>query len=261
MTCRFFKLEGAGNDFVFIDDFEEKFPDNHTELIRQICERRYGIGSDGLVLLRPSSVADCRMIYFNADGKEALFCGNALRCTLLALRACGHHAPTCTVESRRGVMRCSLRGDCVQTTFPNPQIVNVHALEIDGQNLAFTLIDSGVPHAVTIVEHLDRVDVRQLGRAVRFHPDLGVQGANVTFVEPNTVLRIRTYERGIEDETLSCGSGVMAAACLMRHTTQQKEITIATRGKHCFSIDTEQWLLTGPARLIFEGHLKLASMI
>lgn len=260
MKQKFYKIEGAGNDFVFIDDRSLAFP-LKKQLVQHLCHRRYGIGSDGLVVMRPSSLADCHMVYFNADGSEASFCGNALRCTALALRACGHGAQEeFLVETAKGVMRCTLRGEQIETTFPTPALLFRFA-PVVGKDMSFFVVDTGVPHAVAIVEDLASIDVHSLGRKVRYHPQLGDQGANVTFAKilgPDKV-SIRTYERGVEGETLSCGSGAVAAAYIIAKQQKSSRLSVNTRGEDQFEIDTVNWFLTGPARLAFEGEIDIST--
>jgi diaminopimelate epimerase len=253
---KFYKLEGAGNDFVFIDDRSMAFPLNDRELIKRLCHRRYGIGADGLVLLRPSTVADCRMIYFNSDGGEAAFCGNALRCTALALRSCGEVKEEFFVETQKGVMRATLKGDHIETSFPTPALL-CRFLPFAGKDQSFYVVDTGVPHAVGVVDDISALDVYELGRRIRHHSQLGPEGANVTFAQllgPEKV-SIRTYERGVEGETLSCGSGAVAAAYVASKLQPASRVAVKTRGDDQFEIDTVNWLLRGPARLVYEGVL------
>lgn len=258
MQIHFYKLEGAGNDFVFIDDPNALFPHDQSHLIQNLCHRRYGIGADGLVLLRSSALADGRMVYFNADGQEAAFCGNALRCSALALRLKGCKRQVLFVETAKGVMRCTFCGEYIQTTFPIPSlcISSITLPEVDA-TLSFSLIDTGVPHAVGIVEEVDSLDVQVLGKMIRHHPVFSPEGTNVTFIQVigEESAYIRTYERGVEAETMACGTGVVAAAYLVSKIQKSAYVTIRTRGADTFTVDTANWLLTGPARLVFEGSI------
>lgn len=255
---KFYKLEGAGNDFVFIDDRSETFSFQDPSLIQRLCNRRYGIGGDGLVVLRPSSCADCRMFYFNADGSEASFCGNALRCAALALRAAGESKEEFMIETPKGVMRSSLRKEKIETTYPTPVLL-FRFLPAAGKEQSFYVVDTGVPHAVGVVDDISALDVYELGRKIRYHAQLGPEGANVTFAQllgPDNI-SIRTYERGVEGETLSCGSGAVAAAYVASKMKPTSRIAIKTRGDDQFEVDTVNWLLTGPARLVYEGTVEL----
>ncbi len=252
MRRPFFKLHGAGNDLIFFDDRLLTFPVDRNR-IQRLCHRRYGIGADGLVLIQPSTHADGRIIYFNADGGEASFCGNALRCSALALRACGQDKSEYSIETSKGVMRCIFRGDQVQTTFPVPSM-RLRASVILNE-MSFDLVEAGVPHAVAIVDNLSSLSVSEIGRMVRFHPKLGSEGANVTFMQRTgpQEISIRTYERGVEGETLSCGSGAIAAACVAGGA----RLMVKTRGNDQFEIDTATWHLTGPACMVFSGVIDL----
>jgi diaminopimelate epimerase len=258
MWRKFYKLHGAGNDFVFIDDREETFPLAEQSLIARLCHRRYGIGSDGLVVLRPSSLADCRMIYFNADGKEASFCGNALRCAALAMRACGYGQEDFFIETPKGVMRSSIRKEQIETSFPLPVVRHWPLiLPIEEKNRPFYVVDAGVPHAVCLVDDLDSLHVNEVAPAIRFHPLLAPEGANVTFVDLSNgrSIAIRTYERGVEGETFSCGSGAVAAAYVISELHKAPKVAVKTRAGDWFEVDTIKWLLTGSACLVYEGSV------
>jgi len=217
-SLAFVKMSGAGNDFVLIDNRAEELPEGRkAALARAICERRTGVGADGLILLeRPSGRGcDVRMRIFNPDGSEAEMCGNGSRCLALFATELGAAKAKMTIETPAGPIRAEVKSGRAEVELTPPgEISSRGVLEFGGARGEVFFVNTGVPHAVTFVEDLDGADVRAWGRALRYHQAFAPAGANADFVcvsGPNSIA-IRTYERGVEDETLACGTGAAASA-------------------------------------------------
>lgn len=210
MKIPFVKYQGAGNDFILIDLRKSpSFPDPAAFAVR-VCERRFGIGADGFLLLLPSKSADYRMRIFNADGSEPSMCGNGLRC-LVDFIVKSENVVNVSIETLHGVLKCRKVEDEIAVNLGPPAILHWPCEMADG---SVFIVNTGVPHAVLFVDNLESVDVASLGRKIRFDSRFAPQGVNVNFVCPTAEgrLALRTYERGVEAETLACGTGAAAAA-------------------------------------------------
>lgn len=258
---KFHKFNGAGNDFILVDARHESL-DLSAEQIAQLCHRRFGIGADGLMLLLDGGTDyDFRMRYYNSDGCTAEMCGNGGRCIAMFAHLLGavgsemrfvaddgpHAAAILGWDGRRGTVRLGMRDvavDSVRTV-------------LDGHRL-----NTGVPHYVQRVDDLERLDVAGEGRRLRHHPALGPEGANVNFVQPmpDGTLSVRTYERGVEDETWACGTGVTACAlvtgCRQIEARGGRFQVDFVRTADCFA----QVFLTGPVALSFTGQVEVEEL-
>lgn len=263
MDVSFSKYHGAGNDFILLDDRSSFFPSENGELILRLCHRQLGIGADGLILLQRGTGAPYRMRIFNNDGKEAAMCGNGLRCLAAFIRNLGDASEIIEVESMGGTHRCALLGDGVSVSMGKPHIQDWGlTLSLVREKISVHLIHTGVPHAVIFVADLKAVDVQELGQKIRSHPYLHPEGANVNFcsLSENNELHVRTYERGVERETLACGTGVAAAAIAAQVLYQlQNPVTVipATGQRMEVEIGTEI-LLKGPVVHVFSGKIDLS---
>ena len=203
----FHKYQGAGNDFVLIDQRDQPRIDRRNQpLIARLCDRRFGIGGDGLMLLANHPDYDFEMIYFNADGRPGSMCGNGGRCMVAFAKKLGLFAEETHFLAVDGPHRARL---------PRPGWVELHMNDVEAVEMTpdYFYLDTGSPHYVQFVPDLDQVDVVRQGRAIRYNDRFRERGTNVNFVERRTDgLGIATYERGVEDETLACGTGVTAAA-------------------------------------------------
>lgn len=256
MHAPFYKYHATGNDFVIVDDREARFPDTDRERIARMCHRRFGIGADGLILIRKDSQTDFRMVYFNADGAEGSLCGNGARCAVAFASELGLLSDPCHFMAVDGMHQARLLGDEVAL-----QMGDVTQLRCSDR---YTFLDTGSPHHVQEVEALEAMNVAEDGRRIRYGL-YGDAGSNINFVQMDgdARIRVRTYERGVEDETYSCGTGVTAVALAMHRAGRLKslETIIDTRGgtlKVRFSPDgaggyRDTWLI-GPAVKVFEGH-------
>ncbi len=254
MDYEFAKYQGTGNDFIILDNRLNYFPKNDTNLVSRLCDRRFGIGADGLLLLENDKSADFRMVYFNSDGKPGTMCGNGGRCLVAFAHSLGIIGDTTSFSASDGLHHASISGDQVSLSMSDVK-------EVSKKRNAFFL-DTGSPHHVQVVKDLQEFEVFKEGRRIRYGI-YGEKGSNINFVEqegPST-FAVRTYERGVEDETYSCGTGVTAVAIAMHFAgyTKSAEVQIRTRGgdlKISFlpkGKGYEQVVLQGPATFVFKG--------
>ena len=211
----FWKMSGSGNDFVVIDNRRRLLHGNLSEWAKKLCHRQFGVGADGLLLLEPDRKEDFRMVYYNADGSRADMCGNGARCMAWFAHERGAVGNTFRFRTDAYPVGAKVKGAVVQISLADARDYKSEVIaKVDGKTYRPAFVNTGVPHAVLFVPNADKVFVSGLGRALRFHKVFGPKGANVNFVQkigPNK-LRVRTYERGIEGETLACGTGVVASA-------------------------------------------------
>ncbi len=265
---RFTKMNGAGNDFVLLDNRMGDL-EFTREQIALLCDRHRGVGADGVLLLeRPADAADFRMRYYNADGGEAEMCGNGARCfARFADRTAGPFQQL-TFETPAGVIGARLVGELVTLQMSEPNDLRLGLeIGISGEKIHADYVDSGVPHVVVPVAKIEEIEVRTVGAALRHHPEFAPRGANANFSEkrgPHQIA-IRTYERGVEDETLACGTGVVASAILFAaNENVSGPIDILVRGGDTLSVDFTRngdrftnVTLTGPADFVFDGTIEL----
>lgn len=266
---RFWKMNGAGNDFVVLDNRDLKHSLS-AEQIARLCDRHRGVGADGLLAVEPAqNGADFRMRYYNADGGEAEMCGNGARCfARFANMLSGWSLKEVTFETQAGVIGATFHGDGVRLAMSDPHSLLLGAtLEVDGREMVVHSLNTGVPHAVVIVDDLENTPVRQWGALLRHHEAFQPKGTNVNFVKvtaPGSI-SIRTYERGVEDETLACGTGMVASA-IVHHLLAgaASPVLVKVKGGDTlevgFTREGEAFrdvTLTGPADLVFEGQIAL----
>ena len=265
---RFTKMNGAGNDFILFDNRTGDIDLNRTQ-IAQLCDRHRGIGADGVLLLeKPTNRADFRMRYFNADGGEAEMCGNGARCFARFANKVAGQKTKISFETLAGVISAELKGDLVTLRMTEPTDLRLNVdLPIADENKNVHFINSGVPHVVIPVAKIDDADVRCEGAAVRHHQMFSPNGTNVNFIEkrgPNKIA-IRTYERGVEDETLACGTGIVASALIFAASEKSSSpITVLARGGDELQVGFEKVeegfrnvTLSGPAEFVFEGTIQI----
>lgn len=214
-TVAFWKMSGSGNDFVVIDNRRAVVRGSLSTWAKHLCHRHEGVGADGLLLLEPSKEADFRMVYFNADGSRASMCGNGARCMAYFARQHRVVGDSFRFITDAYPVNAVVRGDVVRITMADAQAFHLGMKVRSGsRTLDVDFLNTGVPHAVVYVKDAEKVDVQTLGRELRFHRAFGPKGTNVNFVQKHgkDFLRVRTYERGVEGETLACGTGVTASA-------------------------------------------------
>ena len=255
MQQDFYKYQGTGNDFVMIDNRQQTFDKNNTKLVAALCDRRFGIGADGLILLEDHKELDFKMVYYNADGNESSMCGNGGRCLVAFAKQLGVIENKAVFEAIDGLHHAIIEGDMVKL-----QMLDVDTIE-KHENHVF--LDTGSPHHVQFEEALEAFDVKKEGAKIRYGTPYNAAGSNVNFVKKinDKTFAVRTYERGVEDETLSCGTGVTAVALAMHAINEAEDhlITLQVQGgelKVSFDVEEGQyknvWLI-GPAKFVFEG--------
>jgi len=264
----FAKFSGAGNDFVIINNIERRIPARlYVQYARILCQRRLSIGADGLLIIEPSTKSSCdfRMVYYNADGSRAAMCGNGARC--IAMRAwelelCEDIA---RFETDTGIVTCEIkRGGRVKLKLPEPRDLRTDMLlTVGGTVYQVHCIITGVPHAVVFVDDLEKVDVVGLGRELRHHKAFAPDGANVNFVSVRnrSSLLVRTYERGVEDETLACGTGCTASAVIAAvREMVRPPVECITRGGESlhisFVLNDPDDMLSPVSQLHLEGRVQ-----
>ena len=256
MKIKFEKYESGGNDFVLVDNRNNLY-DLNSNKIKKICSRNFGVGSDGLIILKKSKIADFKMIYFNSDGQSSSLCGNGTRCLFSFALSLGIIKKTAKIEISEGIYRA---------TISNRNLVSLKMKNIDDiflfGNKAY--LNSGSPHHVEMNENLNRISVKNKGSSIRFSSRYSPNGTNVNFFKKinDKKFQIRTYERGVEDETLSCGTGATAVAIAVHAMglTTQSKIIIQTKGGELIisfkKSDTgyTNIFLEGPTRFVFKGE-------
>lgn len=255
----FYKYQGTGNDFVMIDNRDENFPKN-TELIKQLCDRRFGIGGDGLILLELETEipeTDFKMVYYNSDGNESTMCGNGGRCIVAFAHFLDIFEEKCTFSAMDGLHDAELKNGMVKL-----KMIDVQNISSDGNDF---VLNTGSPHYVKYVENLENFEVYENGYQIRNSKNYASQGINVNFVEKENdeEIFVRTYERGVEDETYSCGTGVTAAALTFMKHNNLKSVPVKVLGGN-LKVFAEQngesfeniWL-EGPAVQVFKGKVSL----
>ena len=270
MDIRFTKMNGAGNDFVVLDNRKNSLSLEGRDIAR-LCDRHRGVGADGLLAVEPAEgSADFRMRYYNSDGGEAEMCGNGARCfARFAARLMGSHPDTISFETQAGLITAVLEGELVTLEMGRPQDHrDPQSLTLGDSSHQVHFINTGVPHAVVFVSEVEKIDVQILGSALRWHTAFSPKGTNANFAQviaPDTLL-LRTYERGVEGETLACGTGVCATALLHAvETGAESPIHVKVRGGDTLRVDFQKnpdgsfaaAKLTGPADFVFEGTISL----
>ena len=254
MIIEFYKYQGTGNDFIMIDDREKEFDLTDNDLIAALCERRMGIGADGLILLREHDTLDFEMIYFNADGKQSSMCGNGGRCILSFAQMLELTENETTFMAIDGEHKGRLMDDGIYL-----QMQDVKKIEGVGDGL---VLNTGSPHYIEMVDDLDNLDVNKEGRKIRNSAPFKKDGINVNFVLDASELQVRTYERGVEAETLSCGTGVVATAIAMHYANCIEEtlVNVKTKGGE-LTVSFEEFnggyrniWLSGEASMVFAGE-------
>lgn len=257
MTFTFYKYQGTGNDFIIVDNRLQIIDKNNTKRIAALCDRRFGIGADGFILLENDNIADFKMVYYNADGNESTMCGNGGRCITAFAKYLNIVNDTVKFTAIDGLHNAKIKDGIVYL-----QMQNVDGIEDFGTH---QFLNTGSPHHVEQVSNLKNLDVKLKGAEIRYGKPYGELGTNVNFVTPisDTTFSVRTYERGVEDETLSCGTGVTAVALAMhsKSLTTANNVKLKTKGGDLKVSFTKTdngysniWLI-GAATQVFKGEI------
>lgn len=258
MKLKFYKYQGTGNDFIMVDDRENRFDTSNTDLVQKLCDRRFGIGADGFILLRLHNESDFEMVYYNADGNQSTMCGNGGRCTVKFAHSLGLFEKETTFMAIDGIHSASIEGDIVTL-----QMQDVSEIQ---QKKDYFFLDTGSPHYVEITDNVDELKVFERGKEIRYSQSFEkIGGTNVNFIEKVSPqkIKVRTYERGVEDETYSCGTGVTACALAMSLEESSSPIRINTKGGE-LEVGWEKLngtytniYLKGPAKSVFVGEVEI----
>lgn len=256
MAISFYKYQGTGNDFIMVDNRKLTFPSDE-QLVKRLCDRRMGVGADGLILLQNHSEYDFEMVYYNADGRIGSMCGNGARCTVRFAKHLGVIEDVAYFLAADGEHQASVERDLIQL-----KMNDVHDVERIGQDF---YLNTGSPHYVRFVDDVQALDVYKEGRAIRYNDRFSEEGTNVNFVQKmadNTIF-VRTYERGVEDETLSCGTGVTACALVAGILGYNSPVKVKTLGgdlEVTFEMEDSRFeyiYLIGPAKQVFTGSMPI----
>ncbi|MCF6213240.1 MAG: diaminopimelate epimerase [Flavobacteriaceae bacterium] len=259
MKLTFYKYQGTGNDFVLIDNRLKICDTSNTKRIAQICDRKFGIGADGFICLENKADFDFKMLYFNADGNESTMCGNGGRCIVAFAKYLNIIENSAHFIAIDGPHNASINGNSVSL-----QMQDVNSIHV---GKAHVFLDTGSPHHVSYIKDINQLDVKQKGSRIRYGAPYFKDGTNVNFVEQidNNTFKVRTYERGVEDETLSCGTGVTAVAIASHKMAKTKDsvINLQTEGGDLKVRFTEKEglytdvFLEGPTEQVFKGVISL----
>jgi len=260
MQIKFYKYQGTGNDFVMLDNREGLFPKDNVQLVEKLCDRRFGIGADGLILLENHPDYDFKMVYYNSDGNESSMCGNGGRCLVAFAKSLNVINNETTFLATDGLHHATV----LENSVVSLQMKDVDVVKIETE---YVFLNTGSPHHVTLVNDIENHDVKTTGAAIRYSDLYGKAGSNVNFVSQisDNHFRLRTYERGVEDETLSCGTGATAAAIAMNaigKTTSNAIDLDVEGGKLKVTFEKthngyEHVFLIGPATFVFEGIIEI----
>ena len=259
MNIQFYKYQGAGNDFIFIDNRSDVFPKEDKEMIIHLCDRHFGIGADGLILIENDAKLDFKMVYFNSDSSQTM-CGNGARCAVAFAKELGIITTTTEFMAFDGPHHAEINEDDTVSL----GMIDVSEIEVE-QDYIFT--NTGTLHHVELVDELQNYPVYENGQKIRYEK-YGQEGSNVNFVEQTAQdsFDIRTYERGVENETLACGTGVTAVAIAMHKIgkTNKNKVYIKAKGGDLhvtFNVENGVYtnvVLTGPANLVFTGNYQIS---
>jgi diaminopimelate epimerase len=253
---------------VIVDDRSASLGKDMPNLAKKLCDRKRSVGADGLLVIEKSKICDFKMRIFNPDGSEAEMCGNGSRCVALYAKERGIAKGEMTIDTLAGALNATVKGDIVKVKLTDPKEIKWNlCLVIDKCPYKLNFANTGVPHVVHFVEDLEKVNVKDLGSGLRYHKEFAPEGTNADFVQviDKHSIRIRTYERGVEDETLACGTGAVASAVIAAESEKMSSpVTVETRGGEKLKIyfdmvggEFKNTYLEGKAGLVFEGIVKI----
>ena len=260
MRIEFYKYQGTGNDFVILENRDNKYVGLTSQQVKHICDRRFGVGADGLMLLNKHPELDFEMKYFNADGNESSMCGNGGRCLVQFAKHQGMYKSTYQFMAIDGIHEADIDlQNKVRLKMKDVNKVDYHS--------GYAVLNTGSPHFVKFADNVENIDVVETGHEIRYSKTFAAEGINVNFVETTDEdgIFVRTYERGVEDETMSCGTGVTASALMNAHNEKGfNRVEVKTPGGHLSvefnKIDDEHFdniWLCGPAEFVYKGEIEI----
>ena len=263
----FYKMSGSGNDFIIIDNRRNSIDETGlSDLIARVCRRKMAVGADGFILVENADMADFKWRFFNSDGSIAEMCGNGARCVARFAHLNGIAGPNMSFETLAGIVEAQIIGNRVKVKMTDPtEFKTDDTLDLKNGPVTISSINTGVPHVVIVKERIDNADIVEMGREIRFHGRFSPAGTNVNVVchMADNTIAIRTYERGVEDETLACGTGSAAGAIVMAHKMKiGSPINVQTKSGGYLSIFYREKegryydiYLEGDARIIYKAQL------
>jgi diaminopimelate epimerase len=263
----FFKMSGSGNDFILIDNRDQSLcVEDLPEFVRTVCERKVSVGADGLIIIEKSEAVDFQWRFFNADGSEVDMCGNGGRCAARFAYLKGIAGEKLSFETGAGIIDAEIKGNIVKLKLTDPHHLQVNlSIPVEDQPFEISHINTGVPHAVHFVNDLESFDVFRIGRIIRYHEQFQPEGTNANFVEvvDKDSIRVRTYERGVEDETLACGTGTVASALISSWKGLiESPVNVRVRSGETLKIyfqktdcGFEDIYLEGKTKVVYEGRI------
>jgi diaminopimelate epimerase len=270
---KFIKISAAGNDFILVDNRKKVLPKDASKLAKKLCHRQFSVGADGVIILEESAVADFKMRFVNSDGSVAAMCGNGGRAIARFAFLLGIVSRKMIFETDAGIVHGEVSGKSVKLALYEPTDARLDFnLRVDRKEFNASFINTGVPHTVIFINNIEKTDVVTIGRMVRYHRDFAPKGTNVNFVQikDKHTLLVRTYERGVEDETLACGTGVTASAIVagLKGLVEPPVKCITKSGyglKVSYSINegmdflspVSNVYLEGPAEVAFRGEVEI----
>jgi diaminopimelate epimerase len=264
----FYKMSGSGNDFIIIDN-RKRIVDEAglMNFVARVCRRKMSVGADGLILIENADAVDFKWRFFNSDGSVAEMCGNGARCAARFAYIKGIAGTEMSFETEAGIIHAKVAKDHVKIKMPDPADLKTdYALELENSTLSVSSVNTGVPHVVVEADNIDDIEVVKLGREIRFHDVFDPAGTNVNFacLQNDDIVAIRTYERGVEDETLACGTGAIACAIVISYKKKIKSpVKVVTRSGGYLYIYYKvkqgrfyDIFLEGDARIIYKAQLR-----
>jgi len=259
----FYKLNASGNDFIIIDNRDGviyRLCKDVPDFVAKVCRQHLSVGADGLILIENSDKADFKWRFFNSDGSEAEMCGNGGRCVARYAYIKGIAKSEMSFETQAGIINAEVSSSKVKIQLTDPSELKLdYPLRFDDTEIFISSVNTGVPHAVVISDDIERIPVDEIGRKIRYHSVFGAHGTNVNFVQiiDEGNVKIRTYERGVEGETLACGTGAVATGVILKEKgLVNTPVRIWTKGGEIINIYLEEHVyLEGESRVVFKGEL------
>lgn len=270
MSITFTKMSGSGNDFIIIDNRESVIEDSaKRDFVIKICVPKLSVGADGVIFIENSHMADFKWDFYNADGSSAEMCGNGGRCVARYAYVKKIAPQNMSFETTAGIITADIKGSCVRIKLTTPKAMQRNFdVDLNGKTFKIDSLNTGVPHAIMYSDDIASENVLEIGRGIRSHSAFSPEGTNVDFVQKlgEDSLHVRTYERGVEDETLACGTGVVASALLASEANLvNPPVRVKTQGGEVLIVDFEkdngaggefkEIFLEGSAKIIFDGRV------